>query len=218
MNAGGNWGKGVSSPTRPNSPGWKTVNKIPFLVQINSNDSSPRGCHQFPLVISCSCFVTKICQGLGKESLVNIHDLAITMRSWIVGNAMIWCELSAAFSYRCSKWTGFPFQWISWFLLPRQRESCPHGNWALMLLETTLTTKLVGSFLTLRVSFHVSPGFFSKLWQTRVSHIERFYFLFTTYWFHSMIHRSPNIYSGSPHSTLMIKIGVNMTYTNRHSQ
>ena len=135
MNAGGNWGKDVSSPTRPNSPGWKMVKKILFLVQINSNDSSPRGCHQFPLVISCSCFVTKICQGLGKESLVNIHDLAITMRSWIVGNAMIWCELSAAFSYRCSKWTGFPFQWISWFLLPRQRESCPHGNWALMLLE-----------------------------------------------------------------------------------
>ena len=98
-------------------------------------------------------------------------------------------------------------RWCFWKAFVKKR----HG-------KQPWTQKLVGSFLTLRVSFHVSSVFLSKLWQTRVSHIERFYFLFTTYWFHYMIHRSPNIYSGSSRSTLMIKIGVNMTYTNTHSQ
>ena len=98
MNAGGNWGKDVSSPTRLSSPGWKMVNfLIPFLVQINSNDSSPRGCHQFLLVVViCYQDLPRLGQGIScKHPWPGNLSEVMNCRKGIFNHAitiMIWCQ------------------------------------------------------------------------------------------------------------------------------
>ena len=108
------------------------------IYQINSNNSSPRGCHQFLLVVvACYQDLPRLGQGIScKRPWPGNLNEVMNCRKCIFNHAMIWCELSATLSYRCSKWTDFLVQWISSFLLPRQRESCPYGNGALMLLES----------------------------------------------------------------------------------